>query len=271
LINNEIIFFFIYCIIGWICEEIYCSFLEKKVVNRGFLNGPYLPIYGFGAIIVLYLLKPFIDNIIILFFVAVVVTSIIEYGGSFILETIFHIKLWDYSSKFMNINGRVCLLNSLLFGILSVVIIYLIHPFVSFFVYSLSDIIQYYFTLCIVIGMSFDLALSIAKMNSFNAALDEFKDRSEEIKERLKVIGANESSEFINSIKERWNEEGEFRKARLVRRHKRLLLAFPSMKSDSNFIDSQFDKIKDDFSAWLLKGKNQYRELKAKRKNASNK
>lgn len=266
MINSEIIFFFVYCFIGWICEEIYCSILGKHIVNRGFLHGPYLPIYGFGAMSVLFLLNPFIHNIILLFFAGMVVTSIIEYIGSFLLEKIFHIKLWDYSSHFININGRVCLLNSTMFGILSIAMVYIIHPFISNIIDLLPEIAQYYIALVIALGMSFDFALSAAKMVSFNRALEEFKDRSEEVKEKILALSSSDKSELIQSIRDKWNEELIIRKARLARRNKRIILAFPSMKTKNMFIDNQLNKLKDDFAAWLLKGKKQYQELKERRK-----
>lgn len=272
MINKEIIFFFIYCFIGWVCEEIYCSIGEKKIVYRGFLYGPYLPIYGFGAMTVLFLLSPFINNIVLLFITAMISTSIIEYMGSFLLEKVFHLKLWDYSKNFMNINGRVCLLNSTLFGILSLSIIYIIHPFVTKIVNFIPQIVQYYFALVIVVGMSFDFAFSAAKMISFNKALEELRDRSEEFKEKLLLHTKNErTEEFIQSIKDKWNEELSQRKARIARRNKRIILAFPSMKTRSNYVDEQLERVKLEFSAWLLKGKKQYKELKEKRKNYKNK
>lgn len=267
MINTEIIFFFIYCFIGWICEEIYCSALAKKIVNRGFLHGPYLPIYGFGAMTVLFLLEPFIDNVFLLFICGMVATSIIEYLGSLLLEKIFHIKLWDYSKNFLNINGRVCLLNSTMFGLLSLLMVYVIHPFVSNFINQLPEIIQYYIALVIIVGMSFDFALSAAKMSAFNRALEEIKDRSEEVKERLKVLSETNKIELVQALKERWNEELITRKARLARRNKRIILAFPSMVSKNVFIDNMLKKVRVDFTSWLIRGKKQYEELKQRRKN----
>ncbi len=265
MINTEIIYFFIYCFVGWICEELYCSILAKKIVNRGFLHGPYLPIYGFGAMSVLFLLRPFITNIVLLFFAGMIVTSIIEYIGSFLLEKIFHIKLWDYSKNFLNINGRVCLLNSTMFGVLSLLMVYVIHPFVSGLILNLSQIIQYYFAFVIVIGMSLDFAFSAAKMSAFNKALEEIKDKSEEVREKILAISTSEGTELVQVIKDRWNEELAFRKARLTRTNKRIILAFPSMRSGNDFINSQITKIRGEFSILLAKGKKQYEELKERR------
>jgi len=266
MINREIIFFFIYCFVGWICEEIYCSVAAKKIVNRGFLHGPYLPIYGFGAMSVLYLLNPFINNIILLFFAGMVITSIIEYIGSFLLEKVFHIKLWDYSTYFMNINGRVCLLNSTMFGLLSLLMVYVIHPFVVSLVDFIPDLAQYYTAIVILLLMSLDFAFSAAKMSTFNKALEELRDKREEFKEKLLAFNKAEmADDLIQSFKDKWAEELAIRKARLARRNKRIILAFPSMKSRNKFVDSQLEKVRIDFTIWLNKGKKQYEELKLKR------
>ncbi len=130
--------FLFYSFLGWIAETIYCSVLQGKFVYRGFLNGPLCPIYGFGAMFVIYLLKPFANNIFILFIAGVIITSSLEYFSSFVLEKIFHMKWWDYSKNFLNLNGRICALNSSLFGILSVFAVRKLDPFTSNLVGKLS-------------------------------------------------------------------------------------------------------------------------------------
>ena len=120
--------FLIYSVIGWISEVIYCSILQHKLVNRGFLHGPICPVYGFGGLLVVFFLEPFAGNIFYLFFMASIVTSVLEYATSWVLETIFATKWWDYSDLRFNIHGRICLLNSLLFGLMSVVGVKIMHP-----------------------------------------------------------------------------------------------------------------------------------------------
>ena len=102
--------FFIYSFIGYICEVIYCFILDKgKFQNRGFLYGPYCPIYGFGAIAIIVLLSKYEQYPIVLFVMGAIVASIIEYITSYLMEKIFNNKWWDYSNKKFNINGRICL------------------------------------------------------------------------------------------------------------------------------------------------------------------
>ena len=113
-----IIYFFVYSFIGYIIEIIYCSIAEKRIVSRGFLFGPILPVYGFGMVAVLLATKTVRDNLVLTFLVSMLVCSTIEYFTSWLMETLFQVKWWDYSedTKF-NLNGRICLHNSLLFGI----------------------------------------------------------------------------------------------------------------------------------------------------------
>lgn len=97
-------------------------------MNRGFLIGPYCPIYGFGALAVINILTPFSDNPIIVYFLAVIITSLLEYVTGYLLERIYHLKWWDYSNYKLNIHGRVVLHNSLIFGGLSLIAIYFLNP-----------------------------------------------------------------------------------------------------------------------------------------------
>ncbi len=130
---EHILYFFIYSFFGWLCECLYCGIPARRFINRGFLEGPYCPIYGFGALIVLYILQPFADRIVLLFLAGLVLTSVLEYITSYLMEKLFHSKWWDYSSRRLNINGRVCLRNSLMFGVLGVIVVRVIHPMVQMF------------------------------------------------------------------------------------------------------------------------------------------
>lgn len=120
--------FMIYSYVGWLYETILCSVLERQLVNRGFLYGPYCPIYGFGAILIILLLSNYAQNVLSLFVLSSVLATIFEYMSSYILEKLFNERWWDYSNMRFNINGRVCLEGALIFGALSVIFVYYIHP-----------------------------------------------------------------------------------------------------------------------------------------------
>lgn len=130
--------FFIFSVIGWIAEVIFCYFVGGKLTNRGFLHGTYCPIYGFGALLIIIFLYDYNDDPIVLFILSVIFTSALEYFTSWAMEKIFNERWWDYSANFANINGRVCLFNSCCFGIGALAINYLIYPLVSKLVLFLS-------------------------------------------------------------------------------------------------------------------------------------
>ena len=128
-IEPYILLFFIYSIFGWIMEVV-CKLIEKKkFINRGFLIGPYCPIYGHGAILITLLLQKYINDPIALFIMGIVICSILEYLTSYFMEKIFHARWWDYSQRKFNINGRICLRTMIPFGLLGLFIMYVSNPF----------------------------------------------------------------------------------------------------------------------------------------------
>lgn len=120
--------FAIYSFIGWIWETIFVSVRKKKVINRGFLYGPWLPIYGLGALLILHVSSPWKDVPSIVFLSGMIGASILEYFTGVIMEYLFHVRYWDYSNQPFNLNGHICLHVSLAWGIASLLLIYLIHP-----------------------------------------------------------------------------------------------------------------------------------------------
>ena len=121
--------FIIYAVIGW-CMEVICKLIQyKRFIDRGFLIGPYCPIYGVGALLITFLLNKYTQDPVVLFVMAVVVCGILEYLTSYFMEKIYHARWWDYSNKKFNINGRICLSNLIAFGILGMFIMYISNPF----------------------------------------------------------------------------------------------------------------------------------------------
>jgi len=122
--------FIIYAFIGWCTEVIYATVSTGKFVNRGFLNGPVCPIYGFGVLLVIGLLTPVKDNLLLMYLGSVLLTSVLEWLTGWTLEKIFHSKWWDYSDSPFNINGYICLKFSLMWGFACLLIINIIHPII---------------------------------------------------------------------------------------------------------------------------------------------
>ncbi len=127
-IYNMIYYFIIYSFMGWIVESTFKSLLFKKVINSGFLHGPFIPIYGVGAVLVITFLSPFINNIFLLFILGFILMTLMEYIVGTVMEKMFNTSWWDYSDNFMNIKGKVCLENSIYWGFLSVFLLKVLHP-----------------------------------------------------------------------------------------------------------------------------------------------
>lgn len=133
LVIKYILLFFIYAFIGW-CIEVVAKIIDnRKFVNRGFLIGPILPIYGIGVLLILLVTKQS-DNFIIVFLKAIGVCSILEYFTSWIMEVFFKTRWWDYSRRKFNINGRICINTMLPFGILGLFVVYVLNPFFTYII-----------------------------------------------------------------------------------------------------------------------------------------
>jgi len=127
---NIFYFFVFYSFLGWLIESTFVSISQKRFVNRGFLDGPFCPIYGFGALTIILFVFPFHRQFLLFFLMSILVTSFIEYFTSWFFEKFFNVSWWNYSNKPLNINGRICLENCLYWGILSVLVLSFIHPYI---------------------------------------------------------------------------------------------------------------------------------------------
>lgn len=122
-----LMFFFIYCFIGWIIESTYVSFKSRHFINRGFLRIPLLPLYGSGAIIMLWLSLPVKGNLILVFLSGMIWASLLEYATGYIMERLFKMKYWDYSNNPFNLNGYICLGTSIAWGFLTLLLTEVVH------------------------------------------------------------------------------------------------------------------------------------------------
>ena len=124
-------YFLIYSFLGWCVEVAYAAVTRGKLVNRGFLNGPVCPIYGFGMLALLFALTPLLDNNLLLFVGGVIIPSAIELAGGWLLYELYHTRWWDYTDRPFNIGGFICLEFSLYWGLGSVFIMKLVHPTIA--------------------------------------------------------------------------------------------------------------------------------------------
>ncbi len=170
-LSKLFLWFLLYSFCGWLYESILVSVQERRLVNRGFLNGPLCPIYGTGAVLAVLILGQ-VQNPLTVFLVSMVGATVLEYGTSWAMERLFHARWWDYSHFKFNLNGRVCLLGAVVFGLGGVAIVFGAQPWVA----RLTDLIPVQ-ALCVVAFMCFvliviDLAVTVAGMIDFVSTLD---------------------------------------------------------------------------------------------------
>ena len=237
--DTLVISFFIYSFLGYLAEVIYCSVPQHRFVNRGFLYGPYLPIYGFGSLIVTIILDPLSPWPVAVFLLAMVLTSCLEYFTSWLLEKIFSVKLWDYSSHRVNINGRVCLLNSTLFGLLGLFAEYIVQPGIDRLIAFLPDTLKHYAALLIVALVASDTVLSVVKMKAFKDAVVHLNELRLDAEERFKALQGEGKAELASELRTRLDAAMEKYKDGVRSTARHIILSNPTISSRNETVQKQ--------------------------------
>lgn len=171
------ILFWIYSFFGWIIETTFVSIKSKKFINRGFFLGPYCPIYGTGGIGLL-LLKNYQYDPLVAFILSIFICSLIEYWTSYILELIYRVRWWDYSNRMFNINGRICLFNSICFGLFGLVTVCYLNPFFANKLVNLNIGIKSIIIISIFIITTIDMIITFAAMFDFRKYVNSLKEKT---------------------------------------------------------------------------------------------
>lgn len=252
-------FFYIYCLIGWIFESSYVSLKEHRPVNRGFLHLPLLPLYGSGAIIMLWASIPFKEQPLMLYLAGVTATTILEFLTGYFMERIFKMKYWDYSDQKFNYRGYICLSSSLFWGVLTLLMTYVVHESIEYLVLKLSPITEGTFLIVITALFVRDAILSIQTAIDLgkiletitavradlehaqvqlallkaetNQKVDEFKqeaqDRISDLISEKEIQAAN----HIAALTEKYQRIYAHMSPRRAKLHRKLLLRNPSASS----------------------------------------
>ncbi|MBQ2639411.1 MAG: putative ABC transporter permease [Bacilli bacterium] len=187
--------FILYSTIGYITEIISVSSKEKRLVlSRGYLIGPWIPIYGVGTLLTTTILDKYKKDMIALFIMSIVICIILEYMTSLVMEKIFKLRWWDYSDRKFNINGRVCLENGLIFGFGGILIVKFINPLLISFINSIPMINIYLIGTIILIAFIIDLVESTYIIYKLKINVDKYtnKDSTMELKQDImKAINKN--------------------------------------------------------------------------------
>lgn len=234
-----VLFFFIYSFIGWLLETVVLTIRDKKFVNRGFLLGPCCPIYGIGVVSILVFLTPLADNPFLIFFGAMILTSILELITGFVLSKVFHQKWWDYSDKTLNIGGYICLRNSLFWGVACLFVIYVVQPPLGYIVSFLDNGFGLAIIIFLLIILAIDLMVTLSSLLKIKHKISLLEEIGKNIKISSDMIGTNITDSAKNVLKfnaeKRQEVEVLMKKYRLVQNRQifgleRLQKAFPALR-----------------------------------------
>lgn len=226
--SDMLLYFLLYAVVGYMLEVIFATLVLGKFVNRGFLNGPWCPIYGFGVLVVALTLKPISNDLLLLFIGSVFVTSAIEFVTGFVLEKVFNQKWWDYSDAPFNIGGYICLKFSLLWGAASVFVVKLIFPFTDL----IASLLRNKFGICLLFSLLFlmltDLAATVVSIAGIKKKLRLMDSIASKLKENSNNVGGFLSEETLELKKKFDSVSEQLEKGS----SKRIFNAFPNLKKD---------------------------------------
>ncbi len=181
--------FFVGSVLGWIMEVI-CKLIQyHRFINRGFLIGPYCPIYGFGSVLLTVLLTPYVNSSVVVFFMAIIICGTLEYLTSYLMEKLFHARWWDYSQKRFNLHGRVCADTLIPFGFLGLGMIYAVKPFLFEQFNLLSVTMKNWLCAVLLALLLCDIVISTTVLSKIRRAADKAEgDSTEEITRNIRAV-----------------------------------------------------------------------------------
>ncbi len=177
-------FFYFYCIFGWCFESTYVSFKERHLMNRGFLKGPWLPLYGSGAILVLWLTLPFQETPVLVYVVGALGATVLEYVTGETMVRLFRVRYWDYSSQKLQYRGHICLSSTIAWGFLSLLMVYVVHKPVEQFIFWMHEEAVAVLTFGITVCMVHDFSSAFREAMDLRAMLIQAEQLCAELEQR---------------------------------------------------------------------------------------
>lgn len=234
-------FFCFYCFIGWCIESAYVSVCHRKFVNRGFMRGPYLPLYGSGAIVLLFVCLPVKESIILTFFVGGLAATLLEYVTGVIMEKMFKVRYWDYTEQKFQFQGHICLKSSVAWGALAVFLLRVLHTPVEHLICGIPKQVLLWglYMISIVMTMDFTLSMKAAlDIRDIMVKIEKVRKEMELLQKRVDVaiaFAGDAITEDLVELRERFVELRTRREqlGKIWGGHKRhLLLNSPSIRSE---------------------------------------
>ena len=177
-------FFYLYCIFGWCFESAYVSLKQLRPVNRGFLKGPWLPLYGSGAVLVLLITMPFDQHPLAVYIAGLIGATLLELVTGEAMVRLFKVRYWDYSNQHFQYKGHICLSSSIVWGFFSVMMVYVVQPQVERFVFWLNSEFVSVMTFLITVCMVYDFAGAFRKAMDLRNLLDQAEQILQELEQR---------------------------------------------------------------------------------------
>lgn len=204
-VTQWVFFFYFYCFFGWCFESTYVSIKTRRLTNRGFMRGPFLPLYGSGAIMMLVVSMPFRDNLVLTYLAGCVGTTILEYVTGVVMEALFKVRYWDYSNQKFQFQGRICLKSTLAWGGLTILMTSVVHAYVERVVLSVPGQILTAVTFLLTAWIFADFALSFKAamdLRDVLVKLEEAKAELGRLQKRMDVIVALTADDLEQKVKE---------------------------------------------------------------------
>lgn len=203
--NSWLVYFYFYCIAGWIFESGNVSVRQKKWVNRGFMKGPWLPLYGSGALVILIVSLPFEGHPVAVYFASAIAATVLEYITGVVMLALFKVRYWDYRYRKIQFQGHICLVSTIVWGFLGLLMVYIIHPPVVKLVNSWNPEVVSIVTFLVTLCMVYDFT------NAFRDAMDlrALIMQAEELKQRIGEAIEERKESIAESIEERKEQVSE--------------------------------------------------------------
>lgn len=276
-LTQWLFFFYFYCFFGWCFESTYVSIRKRKFVNRGFMRGPFLPIYGSGAIMMLVVSKPFDDNIILVYLAGCLGATVLEYVTGVTMEALFKVRYWDYSNQKFNFQGHICLSSTLCWGLLTILMTRVIHKPIESFGLSIKEPYFTVITCVITVVIVADYVISFKAAMDLRAILIQMEKAKQElvhIQKRLDVIIAVASEDVANykedieerfaQRKEEWADGLEYRKNNLYVRIEDLKAGVESKLEQVRELSQSYDGLQISAEKYWDNVKEELAELRQK-------
>lgn len=252
-LTQWLLFFYIYCFLGWLWESCYVSVKKKEWVNRGFMHGPFLPIYGFGAILILLSTIPVKENVVLVFLMGLTASTLLELCTGACMEKLFHVKYWDYTKEWLNYHGYICLKASIGWGLFSILLIRIIHVPVESLVFLLPELVTDLAAFIVTVAVVSDFT------ESFNEAMD--------LKQTL--VKLSESNETIRRVQKRLevvsavmeNDYQEYKKRKEKKALSRKETFLDNLNAQRQKKAAQLQELMDKLEAYISAGQEKTEDL----------